>query len=133
MKNRIKRFELYYFWILFGCAALLGCTKNKDKVKVESLIGEWNWSYTRGNEKGDAHDVNPNTLNMSVAYIFNKDSVRILVNGAENESFPFHFSGDTLNYGEEKVFFRVSDTKDSLIFRNALCCEDIFEKAFIRK
>ena len=97
-----------------------------------SLSGQWEWSYTRGNEKGNKYNVTPKSMNMTVQYLFNRDSVSIFINKNLNEKYSYFFSADTLIYGQEKVLFELSSKKDSLFLKNSSCCDDIFEKLFLR-
>lgn len=117
---------------LFLCMlfTLLGCG---GKWGDEQLAGQWHWAYTKGHEKGNAYEVTPKSMDMKLSYVFRGDSVLIFIDGATHEAFSFYRSGDTLRYGQEEVLFSISKGKDSLILRNMDCCDDVFEKAFVKR
>ncbi|WP_190809283.1 hypothetical protein [Flagellimonas sp. S3867] len=119
--------------LLFLLMVLGGCNTKKSErnLTVKKLIGNWEWSYTKGNEKGDHYNVTPESMNMAIKYHFDKDSVSIFINNTLNEKYSFYFSGDTLFYGKEKVLFEMP-SNDSLMLRNSSCCDDIFEKLFVK-
>ena len=127
-------FSIPIILLLFVSILFINCknTKAKDMASVEKVAGNWEWAYTKGNENGEVYHVTPDALNMSIQYNFTKDSVLIFINNSINEVYPYEFSGDTLSYGQEKVIYEVSSSRDSLFLRNSECCDDVFEKLFIK-
>ena len=96
------------------------------------LMGQWEWVYTKGEEKGEAYHVTPESMNMKIRYIIRDVNLEILINEVKNEEYDYQISGDTLRFGQEEVLFRFSEKKDSLLFSNVHCCEDVYVKAFYR-
>ncbi|WP_411031745.1 hypothetical protein [Spongiimicrobium sp. 3-5] len=133
-KNLKTPFCRFYYVSLLGFLALtLGFgIPAQNQSDMELIQGKWDWVYTKGKEKGETYNVTPQSMNMSVTYNFVDKDVKIYVNGVDNEMYPFYFSADTLKYGQEVVLYRLSGANDSLILSNSSCCDDVFEKAFVR-
>ncbi|MEK6154083.1 hypothetical protein WIW50_12510 [Flavobacteriaceae bacterium 3-367] len=124
--NSTKLLFLSFTFLLTSCG-------NPEGRTIKKLVGEWQWAYTKGHEQGNTYDVTPKSMNMKLSYVFVKDSVLIFIDGAEHEAFPFSCAGDTLRYGQEEVLLSISKGNDSLFLRNLECCEDVFEKAFVKR
>ena len=117
---------------LFTGAAVSSQSPKEENNLRNSLNGKWEWSYTRGSEKGNIYHVTSESMKMTVQYLFDRDSVSIFINDHLNEKYMYLISGDTLLYGQEKVLFELSSKTDSLLLMNSSCCEDIFEKLFVK-
>ena len=117
--------------MIFLTALFLNCNQKSQPQNSNTLDGEWDWAYTRGQENGESYDVSPVNMDLRVKYIFDRGKVIIFVNDEESERYNYYISGDTLRYGKEEVLFQANE--DSLIMSNVYCCNDVFRKAFVQK
>lgn len=131
-QSKITLTEQVLFYIA-GLFIFMNSLNGQKKEDHKTLTGKWDWVYTKGNENGEKYHVTTESLGMSISYIFEKKNVKIFINNNLNEEYRFESIGDTLLYGKEKVLFRFSDSRDSLILSNSACCEDVFEKLFTRR